>query len=137
MRKLILIAGLVLLLQLLWLSQSQAAPPESGGFWHTVQYGETLFSIGRRYGVSPYAICRTNGLSNCNYIWHGQRLWIPYSDGGYPSSCLVYDRVRPGQTLYSISRIYGVPVGAIAQANHLYNWNRIYAGQRLCIPYLW
>jgi len=137
MRKLILIVGLVLLLQLLWAVQAQAAPPESGGFWHRVQYGETLFSIGRRYGVSPYAICRANRLYNCNYIWQGQSLWIPYSDGWYPPSCAAYHRVRPGQTLYGIARMYGVPVGAIARANHIYNWDYIYAGQRLCIPYLW
>jgi spore germination protein len=138
MRKLILIVGLVLLLQLLWSAQAQAAPPEAGGFWHTVRYGETLFSIGRRYGVNPYAICRANELHNCNYIWRGQRLWIPYSGEPHPPSyCSVYHRVRPGQTLYGIARLYGIPVRALAQANHIHNWNYIYAGQRLCIPYLW
>jgi hypothetical protein len=77
MRKVLLILGLVLLLQLLWVATSQAAPPESGGFWHRVRYGETLSSIGWRYGVNPYAICAANGLGNCNYIWAGQVLWIP------------------------------------------------------------
>lgn len=77
MRKILLILGLVLLLQLLWVSAGQAAPPASGGFWHRVRYGETLSSIGWRYGVSPYAICAANRLNNCNYIWAGQSLWIP------------------------------------------------------------
>jgi spore germination protein len=134
-RKLILIAGLLVLLQLLWVSGSRAAPPEAGGFWHTVRYGETLFSIGRQYGVSPYAICRTNALYNCNYIWAGQSLWIPQRDGPGPSYCLASHLVRRGQTLYGISRLYGVPPWAIARANRIYNWDWLYTGQRLCIPY--
>jgi hypothetical protein len=83
MRKILLILGLVLLLQLVWVSTTAAAPPQAGGFWHMVRYGETLHSIGRWYGVSPYAICHANGLGNCNYIWAGQRLWIP-SGPSYP-----------------------------------------------------
>jgi hypothetical protein len=82
MRKVLLILGLVLLVQLLWVSASQAAPPESGGFWHRVRYGETLSTIGWQYGVNPYSICAANGLGNCNYIWTGQMLWIPR--GAYP-----------------------------------------------------
>jgi LysM repeat protein len=134
MRKLLIIIGLLLLVQLIWVSGSQAAPPESGGFWHIVHRGETLFSLGRRYDVNPYAICRANGLYNCNYIRAGQRLWIPYGTGPHPSYCTAYHVVAPGQTLYRISRIYGVSAWSIARANHIHNWDYIYAGQRLCIP---
>ena len=42
--------------------------------------------------------------------------------------------VRPGETLFSIGRRYGVNPWYIASANHLYNPNRIYAGQCLYIP---
>ncbi len=83
MRKALLVLGLVLLVQLLWVSTSQAAPPESGGVWHRVRYGETLSTIGWQYGVSPYTICAANGLRNCNYIWAGQVLWVPR--GGHPT----------------------------------------------------
>jgi LysM repeat protein len=47
------------------------------GMTHCVTYGETLYSIGRRYGVSPYAIARFNGIYNPNYIQAGQCLTIP------------------------------------------------------------
>lgn len=87
MRKVLLIVGLILLLQGVGMSTAAAAPPQKGGYWHTVRYGETLYSIGRWYGVNPYAICQANGLRNCNYIWAGQRLWIPsrpaYREDGY------------------------------------------------------
>jgi LysM repeat protein len=42
--------------------------------------------------------------------------------------------VRWGDTLNSISYRTGVSPWAIAQANGIYNLNRIYAGQALWIP---
>ena len=49
--------------------------------YHTVRPGETLFSIGRLYGVYPYSISAANGLANPNYIRIGQVLYIPGSTG--------------------------------------------------------
>jgi len=70
-----------------------AAPPAYGPIYHYVRWGETLSSIGRLYGVNPYAIAHANGLANPNYIYAGQMLVIPtgYSPcyhpcySGYPS----------------------------------------------------
>jgi hypothetical protein len=64
-----------------------AAPPAYGPIYHHVRYGETLSSIGRLYGVNPYAIARANGLANPNYIYAGQVLLIPtyYYPSYYPS----------------------------------------------------
>ena len=42
--------------------------------------------------------------------------------------------VKPGETLYSIARYYGVDPMAIANANGMVNPNMIYAGQTLTIP---
>jgi LysM repeat protein len=135
MRKVILVLGLVLLLQLALVPASSAAPPSSGGFWHYVRHGETLFSIGRMYSINPYTICQVNGLSNCNHIWTGQALWIPDNIGPHPGpGCSVSHTVRYGETLHSIGRHYGVNPWRIASANGIYDLNRIYAGQRLCIP---
>lgn len=46
----------------------------------------------------------------------------------------VYHSVRPGETLYRISKAYGVSVKRLAQANHLRDPSRIEVGQRLLIP---
>ena len=106
---------------------------------HIVRWGETLFSIGRWYGVSPWAIARANGLVNPNMIYTGQRLTIPgvctgwgpprYGCWGYGSYV-----VRYGDTLSSIAWRHGVNMYTLAQANGIYNLNRIYAGQCLVIP---
>ncbi|KGE19380.1 LysM peptidoglycan-binding domain-containing protein [Paenibacillus wynnii] len=50
---------------------------------HTVQPGDTMWSIAARYGVTVDAILRANNLTNPNYIYLGQNLIIPTS-GGYP-----------------------------------------------------
>jgi LysM repeat protein len=44
---------------------------------HVVAYGETLLSIARWYGVSPWSIAQANSIWNLNYIYAGQRLVIP------------------------------------------------------------
>ena len=109
-----------------------AAAPESGTLcWHQVVWGETLFSIGRRYGVSPWAIASANGIVNPNRIYAGQWLRIPAGGGGWGGTYYV---VRRGDTLFGISRRFGVNAWSIARANGLYNMNLIWPGQRLYIP---
>lgn len=49
---------------------------------HTVASGETLYSLGRKYGVSPFAIADLNGLSHDKPLSLGQSIRIPA--GGRP-----------------------------------------------------
>jgi LysM repeat protein len=44
---------------------------------HTVMGGETIFCMGRTYGVLPAAIAQTNGLQNPFTVFPGQVLRIP------------------------------------------------------------
>ncbi len=46
-----------------------------------------------------------------------------------------YHVVRPGQTLSGIAAMYGVSAWSLANANGIWNWNYVYAGQVLVIPY--
>jgi LysM repeat protein len=106
---------------------------------HVVRYGDTLYSIARRYGTTVQAIMTANGLSNRNFIWTGQRLVIPgrssgASSSGGGSAAGGIHVVQRGETLYSIARRYGTSVQAIVSANGLRNANFIYSGQRLRIP---
>ncbi|WP_119273950.1 peptidoglycan DD-metalloendopeptidase family protein [Taklimakanibacter deserti] len=54
----------------------------SGGGMHTVRAGETLYSLGRTYGVHPFTIARLNGLSNNEALRQGQSLRIPKNGSG-------------------------------------------------------
>ncbi len=89
MKKILIITVVVMLLLLAFASVSYAAPPASGGVYHTVRYGETLFSLGRYYGVNPYQIARENGLPNPDCIYAGQVLYIPSGHGqhGHDGGC--------------------------------------------------
>ncbi|RME60470.1 LysM domain-containing protein [Candidatus Parcubacteria bacterium] len=85
MKKVLPIVAVVVLLMLFAAPSASAAPPawgpDCGGSYHCVRYGETLFSIGRLYNVDPYYIAEVNGLANPNYIYAGQVLYIPPTDG--------------------------------------------------------
>jgi spore germination protein len=152
MKKSVVIAILVIAIFMLTVPMAFA----SGGNYHKVRYGDTLYSIGRYYGVSANAIAKANSLYNPNRIYAGQVLYIPsygydgcydpcddyYHDSSYGHSGKYHDgylpknhhKVARGETLSSIAYYYGVSPWEIAQANHIYNLNRIYAGQVLYIP---
>jgi len=124
---------------------------------HVVKQGETLYCIGRAYMVNPWAIASVNRIYFPYYVYPGQKLTIPNSPWTNipagptcarqfqgtpppppppppPPTCRAIHIVRPGETLWRISRIYGSNPWAIGAANNIYNLNLIYPGQRLCIP---
>ncbi len=51
-----------------------------GASVHAVQSGDTLFSLGRRYRLHPYAIADLNGLAHNSPLRLGQKVRIP-ADG--------------------------------------------------------
>lgn len=144
MRRVIVAVTVAVLLTMLASSAAYARPSE----WYTVTYhtvkpGETLFSIGRLYGVSPAAIASHNGIVNPNLIYAWQVLAIPnaYGWGGpwwgwypYGCACRYHHTVAGGENLYRISLHYGVTMWRIAQCNHITNLNYVQYGRTLCIP---
>ncbi len=56
---------------------SNSSPQKASGTVHRVNRGETLFSIGRKYGVSVDAIRQLNSITNPNLIRSGMVLQIP------------------------------------------------------------
>lgn len=116
--------------------------PQPAAVTYVVQRGDTLFAIGRRFGVNPYDIARANNIVNPGLIRVGQRLIIPTGGGnpivptpvpGTPGGATIYT-VQRGDTLYRIARRFGTTVGAIAVANNLSYTNLIFIGQTLIIP---
>ena len=138
MRRLKWIILIAIVLSFVLVPAASAAPAThyGCGYWYPVHWGETLYSISRVIGVSTQAIMQANGLSNPNYVQAGSSLWIPCSapPPPPPPQCGYWYTVRWGDTMNSISYRTGVSSWAIAQANGIYNINRIYAGQALWIP---
>lgn len=91
------------------------------GIIHVVKSSETLFSISRQYNVKLDDLKRWNNLSE-NSISIGQKLIIKES-GIDNTTKITQDKkvhvVEQSQTLYSISKIYGVT------ATQLRDWNEL------------
>ncbi len=108
---------------------------------HKVGSGETLSLIASRYGVSMNAIADTNNIRNINRLKIGQDLIIPISK---PSSFTKEEArkvlassgthtVQSGDSLYRISRLYGVEIENLFEWNSLSPKSRIYPGQKILV----
>ncbi len=109
--------------------------PPIPGTTYVVQYGDTLYSIGLKFGISWVQIAEANGIVNPNQIYAGQVLKIPAAQPG-PTPNFTH-LVQYGETLYTISIHYGVPWQAIATANQIPAPYIVYAGQTIIIPGSW
>jgi LysM repeat protein len=108
---------------------------ESLSFFHTVQKGETLYKIGKKYGVSVASIKYLN-LLDSDSIEIGQRLIINPAikdvDTKEPQPLPGVHEVKQGQTLYSIANLYNLSVADIIATNNLLS-DTIYIGQQLIV----
>ncbi|MCG1024459.1 glycosyl hydrolase family 18 protein [Dehalobacter sp.] len=95
---------------------------------HVVSSGQSIYSIARKYGVSPQKMIADNELTNPNQLVVGQTLVILESSGTHT--------VAAGESLYLIAQKHGVTVNALlAAANpRIIDPSRIYAGQTIAIP---
>ncbi|MBR3829019.1 MAG: LysM peptidoglycan-binding domain-containing protein [Bacteroidales bacterium] len=110
---------------------------------HIVEQGQTLFSIARAYGLKYYdAVIKTD----IHLMKVGDTVWLPKNDQSVaavvanaqavtaPANRVHYIKIEPGQTLYGLSREYGVTVDQIVEANPELKTEQLRAGQMLKIP---
>lgn len=130
---------IVLTLLLAW-TLAAAAPAlagelHQGNVIHVVAWGETLYSIARRYGTTVDAISAANGLSDPTRIYAGQRLTIPTaSTPSAPAEAGATHTVQAGENLYRIALKYGTTFQALADLNGIQNPDQVVVGQELTIP---
>ena len=115
---------------------------------YTVQAGDTLWKIARKYSCSVAEIVAANSdrIKNPNRIHAGWQLKIPQSGapitGGTPDAVLPENKksgiyiVRQGDTLWKIARKYGCSVAEIISLNRelIRNPALIYSGWELKVP---
>ncbi len=116
---------------------------------HIVTRGENLYGIATRYGVTATALAARNNIKNPNWIYVGQKLYIPGCVGGRPGGparpgdgpdrpggnpgggeCFGYS-IQNGDHLFGIALRYGDTAYNLALRNAIVNPNLIYVGQRI------
>jgi murein DD-endopeptidase MepM/ murein hydrolase activator NlpD len=126
------------------------ACPLAAEEWYTVQKSDTLWSISRKFGLKVADIQQANGLTS-ESIQAGQRLRIPTGQKPAQTAPQAQQQSKPAQTaappsagttirhvvasgesLWGISRRYGVSVDAIKRDNALKS-DAIQNGQTLLV----
>ena len=128
--------------------------------FHTIQAGETLYKLSVKYGVSVERICRANpGLSRVHNLRVGQVLAIPPQGKPFAEvnasapvekapqvqapqkseplkpKCRDMHKVERKETIFSISRMYGITEAELIAANPEIKDKKLKKGKFLCIPY--
>ncbi len=149
-----LIITLFVLIFLITIPLSSGILAKSSGrelFSYTVQNGDTLSKISKRFGVTQAQIVTVNNIQNRNLIWAGQTLYLPESDSessapasnqiqhdtpkvNAPSSAALKQHVvRAGESLSSIAQLHGVSLQALRDSNPTAGLI-LYVGDILNIP---
>ncbi|MBN3519620.1 LysM peptidoglycan-binding domain-containing protein [Algoriphagus lutimaris] len=98
---------------------------------HAVEPKETLFGISRRYAAPVSEIIESNAVLKQG-LKIGQTIRVPFiAKSEIPDGASIH-KVVPGETLFSISKKYGVTVSEVMQWNEL-KGNDLSVGQGLII----
>lgn len=137
-----LIAAVLFSMMISGAALAQETETEDEPVTHKVLYGESLFRIALKYGVTVDELAAANDIIYTWSIQIGQELIIPglslpdESDvvqNPLVAAAPVQHVIRPGETLAGIARRYNVDVDLILRANNITNPNLIYYGQTLNI----
>ena len=114
---------------------------------HQVKKGETAYSISKAYGISVEDIAKENP-SAVYGVKEGQSLRIPVkqisaeqANTGVPprnqqldESKFIYHNLQRGETVYSLSKSFGVSENEIIQSNPGIDINKLSIGSLIAIP---
>jgi murein DD-endopeptidase MepM/ murein hydrolase activator NlpD len=108
---------------------------------HVVKSGETIYGLAREYGVKVEEILFINGIDDARKIQSGQRLRIPATPAMVPpinpdpsAPAVVLHRAQKGETLFGISRQYGISLQELRTVNSLSETYVLKSGDVLKIP---
>lgn len=110
-------------------------PPCPNGFYYTIRPGDTFYKLSQQFNVPLQAIIDANPGVDPNNLQIGQIVCIPQAAPPMPPCPNgFYYTIRPGDTLFTLSQRFNVPVQAIIAANPGIDPNNLQIGQVICIP---
>ena len=104
---------------------------------YIVQKGDTLYSIAKNNNISVESIIEKNNLNNSN-LYIGQELYIPSTnennneENNDNNEYEIYT-IKKGDSLWKISREYGITIPQLKEINNLEDFN-IIVGQKILVP---
>lgn len=101
---------------------------------HTIAAGETLYGIGKKYGVKAEEILAANRSLDAAHLPVGTLLRIPDTDIPDEDDNYVYHRIMQGETLYALCNRYNLLQEKIIEVNPSIDWNALQIGQVVAIP---
>ena len=107
---------------------------------HMVKKGESLYSIAQKYNVNLDTLIEANPqIADPNKIDVGMKVKIPSApapaESNKPSHHAHKHIVKQGETLWKLSKAWGIPLKALIDANpQLKNPNILLTGQTVYIP---
>jgi LysM repeat protein len=108
---------------------------------HVLKSGETIYGLSREYGVKVEEILFINGIEDARKVQSGQRIRIPARPTMVPpinpdpsAPAVELHNLQKGETLFGLSRKYGVPLQELARVNNLPENHVIKTGDVLKIP---
>lgn len=109
-----------------------------GSEFHTVQGGQTYYSISKAYGLSIKELLELNNLTDADRLRSGQKLRVKRGEGAAASTASQpagpqTHTVAPGETLFRIAQTYRTNVEDIKRLNNM-SGNSVMVGQKLKIP---
>ncbi|HBT65782.1 MAG TPA: spore gernimation protein [Ruminococcaceae bacterium] len=94
---------------------------------YTVRRGDSLYTIGRQFGVTAQKLAQDNQIPNPDQLALGQTIVIAVDS--------IRHTIAPGESLFTIARRYGTTVGQILEVNpEVTNPAAIYPGQVIIVP---
>jgi len=115
-------------------------------FIHQVKKGETAYSISRAYGIAVEDLTRENPPALYG-VKEGQTLRIPVKivkdsrplevtpvKRQHDEVNFIYHSLKPGETVYSLSKSFGVSENEIIESNPGIDINKLSVGTEIAVP---
>lgn len=106
-----------------------------GSFPYKIQKGDTLYALSKRYKTTVERLLEVNPGIDPSNLQIDSQICIPLPLEKYPT-CMTtnYYVVKENDTIFSISKYFGVTVKQILYSNMGIEPENIYEGMILCIP---